>query len=68
MYLYLHERPPSETGLAPLALVYTLTDVYHVPRRVALTLGYVEAHQLLTECVKTRLIDALLERQAAHVK
>lgn len=66
MYLYPHERPPSETGLAPLALVYTLTDHYGIPRRVALTLGYVEAHQLLTECVKTRLIDAMLERTPAH--
>ena len=63
-----YERPPSETGLAPMGLVYTLTDVYHIPRRVALTLGYIEAHQLLARCVKARMINALLlERTLAHV-
>lgn len=62
-----YERPPSETGLAPLALVYELTDRYHIPRRVALTLGYIEAHQLLARCAKSRMLDALLERTLAHV-
>lgn len=66
MYLYPGERHPSETGLAPLSLVYTLTDVYHVPRRVALCLSWYDAHVLLAQCVKSRMIDRLLERKAAH--
>lgn len=65
MYLYPHERPPSETGLAPLALVYTLTDVYHVPRRVALCLSWYDAHLMLARCAKDRVIDAAI-RKAVH--
>jgi hypothetical protein len=65
VYLFPGERHPSEHGLAPLSLVYTLTDVYHVPRRVALCLSWHDAHVLLARCAKDRVIDAAI-RKAAH--